>query len=85
MPSSPQREVGQLLLLLTTCYWFIALAFTEKINGAAVERQPRKLLLFFLVEWTEDHASLVPPVAPSHVQSNPEPAREAPLQGNVGF
>ncbi|OBS69840.1 hypothetical protein A6R68_01619, partial [Neotoma lepida] len=32
-------------------------------------------------EWTEDHASLVPPVAPSHPQSNSEPAREAPLQG----
>ncbi|XP_057646425.1 membrane-associated guanylate kinase, WW and PDZ domain-containing protein 1 isoform X18 [Chionomys nivalis] len=36
-------------------------------------------------EWTEDHASLVPPVAPSHGQSNPEPAREAPLQGKPFF
>ncbi|XP_050016260.1 membrane-associated guanylate kinase, WW and PDZ domain-containing protein 1 isoform X16 [Alexandromys fortis] len=36
-------------------------------------------------EWTEDHASLVPPVAPSHAQSNPEPAREAPLQGKPFF
>uniref|UniRef100_A0A8C8TVW5 Membrane-associated guanylate kinase, WW and PDZ domain-containing protein 1 n=1 Tax=Peromyscus maniculatus bairdii TaxID=230844 RepID=A0A8C8TVW5_PERMB len=36
-------------------------------------------------EWTEDHASLVPPVAPSHPQSNSEPAREAPLQGKPFF
>uniref|UniRef100_A0A8C2LFW4 Membrane associated guanylate kinase, WW and PDZ domain containing 1 n=1 Tax=Cricetulus griseus TaxID=10029 RepID=A0A8C2LFW4_CRIGR len=36
-------------------------------------------------EWTEDHPSLVPPVAPSHPQSNPEPAREAPLQGKPFF
>ncbi|XP_026643993.1 membrane-associated guanylate kinase, WW and PDZ domain-containing protein 1 isoform X13 [Microtus ochrogaster] len=36
-------------------------------------------------EWTEDHVSLVPPVAPSHAQSNPEPAREAPLQGKPFF
>ncbi|XP_060239783.1 membrane-associated guanylate kinase, WW and PDZ domain-containing protein 1 isoform X20 [Meriones unguiculatus] len=36
-------------------------------------------------EWTEDHASLVPPVAPSHPPSNPEPAREAPLQGKPFF
>ncbi|XP_040593498.1 membrane-associated guanylate kinase, WW and PDZ domain-containing protein 1 isoform X17 [Mesocricetus auratus] len=36
-------------------------------------------------EWTEDHPSLAPPVAPSHPQSNPEPAREAPLQGKPFF
>ncbi|XP_031238525.1 membrane-associated guanylate kinase, WW and PDZ domain-containing protein 1 isoform X25 [Mastomys coucha] len=36
-------------------------------------------------EWTEDHASVMPPVAPSHPQSNPEPAREAPLQGKPFF
>ncbi|XP_063142635.1 membrane-associated guanylate kinase, WW and PDZ domain-containing protein 1 isoform X39 [Rattus norvegicus] len=36
-------------------------------------------------EWTEDHASVVPPVAPSHPPSNPEPAREAPLQGKPFF
>ncbi|XP_044240931.2 membrane-associated guanylate kinase, WW and PDZ domain-containing protein 1 isoform X12 [Ursus arctos] len=33
-------------------------------------------------EWTEDHSSLVPPVIPP---SNPEPAREAPLQGKPFF
>ncbi|NP_034497.1 membrane-associated guanylate kinase, WW and PDZ domain-containing protein 1 isoform a [Mus musculus] len=36
-------------------------------------------------EWTEDHASVVPPVAPSHPPSNPEPARETPLQGKPFF
>ncbi|XP_051059372.1 membrane-associated guanylate kinase, WW and PDZ domain-containing protein 1 isoform X14 [Phodopus roborovskii] len=36
-------------------------------------------------EWTDDHPSLVPPVAPSHPQSNPEPAREAALQGKPFF
>ncbi|XP_040850712.1 membrane-associated guanylate kinase, WW and PDZ domain-containing protein 1 isoform X7 [Ochotona curzoniae] len=36
-------------------------------------------------EWTEDHSSLVPPVIPSHPPSNPEPAREAPLQGKPFF
>ncbi|XP_017652105.1 membrane-associated guanylate kinase, WW and PDZ domain-containing protein 1 isoform X8 [Nannospalax galili] len=36
-------------------------------------------------EWTEDHSSLVPPVVPSHPPSNPEPAREAPLQGKPFF
>ncbi|XP_064450109.1 membrane-associated guanylate kinase, WW and PDZ domain-containing protein 1 isoform X4 [Mirounga angustirostris] len=36
-------------------------------------------------EWTEDHSSLVPPVIPNHPPSNPEPAREAPLQGKPFF
>nr|XP_031326554.1 membrane-associated guanylate kinase, WW and PDZ domain-containing protein 1 isoform X7 [Camelus dromedarius] len=36
-------------------------------------------------EWTEDHTSLVPPVIPNHPPSNPEPAREAPLQGKPFF
>ncbi|KAF6100114.1 membrane associated guanylate kinase, WW and PDZ domain containing 1 [Phyllostomus discolor] len=36
-------------------------------------------------EWTEDHSSLVPPVIPNHPSSNPEPAREAPLQGKPFF
>ncbi|XP_039095995.1 membrane-associated guanylate kinase, WW and PDZ domain-containing protein 1 isoform X3 [Hyaena hyaena] len=36
-------------------------------------------------EWTEDHSSLVPPVIPTHPPSNPEPAREAPLQGKPFF
>ncbi|XP_019612745.2 membrane-associated guanylate kinase, WW and PDZ domain-containing protein 1 isoform X7 [Rhinolophus sinicus] len=36
-------------------------------------------------EWTEDHSSLVPPVVPNHPSSNPEPAREAPLQGKPFF
>ncbi|KAM6169886.1 membrane-associated guanylate kinase, WW and PDZ domain-containing protein 1 isoform 2-T2 [Rhynchocyon petersi] len=37
-------------------------------------------------EWTEDHSSLVPPAAvPSHPPSNPEPARDAPLQGKPFF
>ncbi|XP_045687996.1 membrane-associated guanylate kinase, WW and PDZ domain-containing protein 1 isoform X14 [Phyllostomus hastatus] len=36
-------------------------------------------------EWTEDHSSLVPPVIPNHPTSNPEPAREAPLQGKPFF
>lgn len=39
--------------------------------------------VFFLAEWTEEHSSLVPPVIPTHPPSNPEPAREAPLQGKV--
>ncbi|KAB0403552.1 hypothetical protein E2I00_009776, partial [Balaenoptera physalus] len=33
-------------------------------------------------EWTEDHSSLVPPIIPNHPPSNPEQAREAPLQGS---
>ncbi|XP_005409062.1 PREDICTED: membrane-associated guanylate kinase, WW and PDZ domain-containing protein 1 isoform X2 [Chinchilla lanigera] len=36
-------------------------------------------------EWTEEHSSLVPPVIPTHPPSNPEPAREAPLQGKPFF
>uniref|UniRef100_A0A2K5IBM9 Membrane-associated guanylate kinase, WW and PDZ domain-containing protein 1 n=1 Tax=Colobus angolensis palliatus TaxID=336983 RepID=A0A2K5IBM9_COLAP len=36
-------------------------------------------------EWTEDHSALVPPVIPNHPPSNPEPAREAPLQGKPFF
>ncbi|XP_039707691.1 membrane-associated guanylate kinase, WW and PDZ domain-containing protein 1 isoform X3 [Pteropus medius] len=36
-------------------------------------------------EWTEDHSSLVPPVIPNHPASNPEPAREASLQGKPFF
>ncbi|XP_057363680.1 membrane-associated guanylate kinase, WW and PDZ domain-containing protein 1 isoform X4 [Manis pentadactyla] len=36
-------------------------------------------------EWTEDHSSHVPPVIPNHPPSNPEPAREAPLQGKPFF
>ncbi|XP_043297893.1 membrane-associated guanylate kinase, WW and PDZ domain-containing protein 1 isoform X11 [Cervus elaphus] len=36
-------------------------------------------------EWTEDHSSLVPPAIPNHPPSNPEPAREAPLQGKPFF
>ncbi|XP_027632347.1 membrane-associated guanylate kinase, WW and PDZ domain-containing protein 1 isoform X7 [Tupaia chinensis] len=36
-------------------------------------------------EWTEDHSSLVPPIIPNHPASNPEPAREAPLQGKPFF
>uniref|UniRef100_A0A673TG00 Membrane-associated guanylate kinase, WW and PDZ domain-containing protein 1 n=1 Tax=Suricata suricatta TaxID=37032 RepID=A0A673TG00_SURSU len=36
-------------------------------------------------EWTEDHSSLVPPVIPTHPPSNPEPTREAPLQGKPFF
>ncbi|XP_047388094.1 membrane-associated guanylate kinase, WW and PDZ domain-containing protein 1 isoform X10 [Sciurus carolinensis] len=36
-------------------------------------------------EWTEDHSSLVPPVIPNHPPSNPEPTREAPLQGKPFF
>ncbi|XP_045145855.1 membrane-associated guanylate kinase, WW and PDZ domain-containing protein 1 isoform X1 [Echinops telfairi] len=36
-------------------------------------------------EWTEDHSSLVPPVIPNQPPSNPEPAREAPLQGKPFF
>ncbi|XP_062969389.1 membrane-associated guanylate kinase, WW and PDZ domain-containing protein 1 isoform X2 [Cynocephalus volans] len=36
-------------------------------------------------EWTEDHSSLVPPVTSNHPPSNPEPAREAPLQGKPFF
>ncbi|XP_058418525.1 membrane-associated guanylate kinase, WW and PDZ domain-containing protein 1 isoform X2 [Diceros bicornis minor] len=36
-------------------------------------------------EWTEDHSSLVPPVIPNHPPSNPEPARDAPLQGKPFF
>nr|KAF6420729.1 membrane associated guanylate kinase, WW and PDZ domain containing 1 [Molossus molossus] len=36
-------------------------------------------------EWTEDRPSLVPPVIPSHPPSNPEPARDAPLQGKPFF
>uniref|UniRef100_A0A452VGN5 Membrane-associated guanylate kinase, WW and PDZ domain-containing protein 1 n=1 Tax=Ursus maritimus TaxID=29073 RepID=A0A452VGN5_URSMA len=37
---------------------------------------------FQQLKWTEDHSSLVPPVIPP---SNPEPAREAPLQGKPFF
>nr|XP_020140264.1 membrane-associated guanylate kinase, WW and PDZ domain-containing protein 1 isoform X25 [Microcebus murinus] len=36
-------------------------------------------------EWTEEHSSLVPPVIPNHPPSNPEPAREPPLQGKPFF
>ncbi|KAG8523860.1 Membrane-associated guanylate kinase, WW and PDZ domain-containing protein 1, partial [Galemys pyrenaicus] len=36
-------------------------------------------------EWTEDHSSLVPPVTSNHPPSNPEPTREAPLQGKPFF
>ncbi|XP_020926458.1 membrane-associated guanylate kinase, WW and PDZ domain-containing protein 1 isoform X15 [Sus scrofa] len=36
-------------------------------------------------DWTEDHSSLVPPVIPNHPPSNPEPARDAPLQGKPFF
>lgn len=36
-------------------------------------------------DWTEDHSSLVPPVIPNHTPSNPEPARDAPLQGKPFF
>ncbi|XP_006862174.1 PREDICTED: membrane-associated guanylate kinase, WW and PDZ domain-containing protein 1-like isoform X3 [Chrysochloris asiatica] len=36
-------------------------------------------------EWTEDHSALVPPAVPNHPPSNPEPAREAPLQGKPFF
>ncbi|XP_075406032.1 membrane-associated guanylate kinase, WW and PDZ domain-containing protein 1 isoform X2 [Tenrec ecaudatus] len=36
-------------------------------------------------EWTEAHSSLVPPVIPNQPPSNPEPAREAPLQGKPFF
>ncbi|XP_004419956.1 PREDICTED: membrane-associated guanylate kinase, WW and PDZ domain-containing protein 1 isoform X11 [Ceratotherium simum simum] len=36
-------------------------------------------------EWTEDHSSLVPPIIPNHPSSNPEPARDAPLQGKPFF
>ncbi|XP_030618215.1 membrane-associated guanylate kinase, WW and PDZ domain-containing protein 1 isoform X19 [Delphinapterus leucas] len=36
-------------------------------------------------EWTEDHSSLVPPIIPNHPPSNPEQAREAPLQGKPFF
>ncbi|XP_008576913.1 PREDICTED: membrane-associated guanylate kinase, WW and PDZ domain-containing protein 1 isoform X2 [Galeopterus variegatus] len=36
-------------------------------------------------EWTEDHSSLVPPVTSNHPPSNPEPAREAPIQGKPFF
>ncbi|ELK07768.1 Membrane-associated guanylate kinase, WW and PDZ domain-containing protein 1 [Pteropus alecto] len=36
-------------------------------------------------QWTEDHSSLVPPVIPNHPPSNPEPAREASLQGKPFF
>nr|XP_027810337.1 membrane-associated guanylate kinase, WW and PDZ domain-containing protein 1 isoform X8 [Marmota flaviventris] len=36
-------------------------------------------------DWTEDHSSLVPPVIPNHPPSNPEPTREAPLQGKPFF
>ncbi|XP_073900255.1 membrane-associated guanylate kinase, WW and PDZ domain-containing protein 1 isoform X9 [Castor canadensis] len=36
-------------------------------------------------EWTDDPSSLVPPAVPSHPPSNPEPAREAPLQGKPFF
>lgn len=42
-------------------------------------------MFLFLIEWTEDHSSLVPPVIPNHPPSNPEPAREAPLQGKPFF
>lgn len=59
----------------------------KKVNAREVghpfEGKTGKLLLLFLVEWTEDHSSLVPPVIPSHPPSNPEPAREASLQGKV--
>jgi len=46
-------------------------------------KENSKLFLVFIVEWTEDHSSLVPPAIPNHPPSNPEPAREAPLQGKV--
>ncbi|XP_059519024.1 membrane-associated guanylate kinase, WW and PDZ domain-containing protein 1 isoform X5 [Myotis daubentonii] len=36
-------------------------------------------------EWTEDRSSLVPPAIPSHPPSNPEPARDTPLQGKPFF
>ncbi|XP_023609815.1 membrane-associated guanylate kinase, WW and PDZ domain-containing protein 1 isoform X7 [Myotis lucifugus] len=36
-------------------------------------------------EWTEDRSSLVPPAIPSHPPSNPEPARDPPLQGKPFF
>uniref|UniRef100_A0A8C5KLX4 Membrane-associated guanylate kinase, WW and PDZ domain-containing protein 1 n=1 Tax=Jaculus jaculus TaxID=51337 RepID=A0A8C5KLX4_JACJA len=36
-------------------------------------------------EWTEDHPSLVTPSVPSHPPSNPEPAKEVPLQGKPFF
>ncbi|KAM5279608.1 membrane-associated guanylate kinase, WW and PDZ domain-containing protein 1 isoform 3-T3 [Ctenodactylus gundi] len=36
-------------------------------------------------EWTEENASLGPPVLPTHPPSNPEPAREATLQGKPFF
>ncbi|XP_012923537.1 membrane-associated guanylate kinase, WW and PDZ domain-containing protein 1 isoform X6 [Heterocephalus glaber] len=36
-------------------------------------------------EWTEEHSSLVPPVIPTHPPSNPEPTRDAPLQGKPFF
>ncbi|XP_048212064.1 membrane-associated guanylate kinase, WW and PDZ domain-containing protein 1 isoform X11 [Perognathus longimembris pacificus] len=38
-----------------------------------------------LEEWAEDHSSLVPPVVSSHPPSNPEPARDPPLQGKPFF
>lgn len=61
----------------------------KKVNlkefDQTLEGKTSKLLLLFLVEWTEDHSSLVPPVIPNHPSSNPEPAREAPLQGKAFF
>ncbi|XP_012866010.1 PREDICTED: membrane-associated guanylate kinase, WW and PDZ domain-containing protein 1 isoform X5 [Dipodomys ordii] len=38
-----------------------------------------------LEEWAEDHSSLVPPVVSTHPPSNPEPARDPPLQGKPFF
>ncbi|XP_021105330.1 membrane-associated guanylate kinase, WW and PDZ domain-containing protein 1 isoform X3 [Heterocephalus glaber] len=38
-----------------------------------------------MLEWTEEHSSLVPPVIPTHPPSNPEPTRDAPLQGKPFF
>ncbi|KAM4883040.1 membrane-associated guanylate kinase, WW and PDZ domain-containing protein 1 isoform 21-T22 [Thomomys bottae] len=38
-----------------------------------------------LEEWAEDHSSLVPPAVSSHPPSNPQPARDPPLQGKPFF
>lgn len=55
---------------------------TKKVSPKEVGKTS-KLCLLLPAEWTEDHSPLVPPAVPSHPASNPEPAREATLQGNV--
>ncbi|XP_004581655.2 membrane-associated guanylate kinase, WW and PDZ domain-containing protein 1 isoform X27 [Ochotona princeps] len=57
----------------------------KQLEQQQQQQQPPQQQQPLAEEWTEDHSSLVPPVIPSHPPSNPEPAREAPLQGKPFF